>query len=406
MSKPKLLFLSQCFPLPLDGGGKIKTFATLSTLAKKFDIFAVFVSERKAKRDDLIKLKKLSINCKIFQTNLMFQDVKKDYLKLIWNYLQLRPHFVYQYRYLPAIEFIKTKIQTWQPQIIHVDHINSSQFLPQKAWLKMNCTKYPYLILENHNLNHRLFFTRLKQTKKLIRKVYLLLEGSFNWFYGIQNYPRFDHIFAISNQETQYLIQKYSSVSTQPLIYPFEAIKQSQKKVYDLLFIGYLEWPPNQLAIEWFVNDILPLVVSKTPEVMLHVIGKNNPKIDYLSKNCNVVFHGYKKNLDPFLSQSKIFILPFKTGAGIRIKSLTAIQNGIPIVSTRLGVEGLNLTDKQEYLEANNKITFAKNIVELLNNQQLRDKISQKQNKFFAKNYNHENKQQFLKKYMMLTNIR
>ncbi len=139
--RPKLLYLSQCFPLPLDGGGRIKTFNTLKTLSQKFEIFAIFVSERQATKKELQEFKKLKIQVKIFKTKLMAESIKEDYLKLAWNYLQLRPHFVYQYRYLPSFAWIKAKIQNWQPDIIHVDHINSAQFLPKKSWLKQHCFK-------------------------------------------------------------------------------------------------------------------------------------------------------------------------------------------------------------------------------------------------------------------------
>jgi hypothetical protein len=80
------------FSLPLDGGGRIKTFNTLKTLSKNFDIFAVFVSERKASQKELAEFKKLGIEVKIFKTKLMAESIKEDYLKLAWNYLQLRPH--------------------------------------------------------------------------------------------------------------------------------------------------------------------------------------------------------------------------------------------------------------------------------------------------------------------------
>ncbi len=205
--KRKLLYLSQCFPLPLDGGGRIKTFNTLTTLAKEFDIFAVFVSERNASRTQLNEFKKLGIKVKIFKTKLMSESIKDNYLKLAWNYLQLRPHFVYQYRYKPSFDWIKDKIKAWQPDIIHVDHINSAQFLPNQNWLKKNCQQRPILILENHNLDHLLFFTRLKESKKIIRKLYLFLEGSLNWLYGEVNYKRFDHIFPLPTQKRSILLK-------------------------------------------------------------------------------------------------------------------------------------------------------------------------------------------------------
>jgi len=402
--RQKLLYLSQCFPLPLDGGGRIKTFNTLKTLAQKFEISAVFVSERQATTKELKEFKKLGIKVKIFKTKLMAESIKEDYFKLAWNYLQLRPHFVYQYRYLPSFSWIKKKIEDWQPEIIHVDHINSAQFLPKRSWLQKHCQKMPRLILENHNLDHVLFFTRFKESKKLIRKIYLLLEGSLNWLYGEINYKRFDHVFAISNSEIQYLAKKCKKVSTQKLVYPLKKIKEKKNKLYDLLFVGYLEWPPNEVAIRWFVEEIMPLVHQVLPKTKFHIVGHDNPKLNDLKKRQNILFHGYQKSIGQFLSSSKVFVLPFQTGAGVRIKSLTAIQNGIPIVATQLGIDGLELIENKHYLKAETNQEFAKQVIKLLTNSILRNKISQEQKKYFLANHSEKNNKLFLKEYLQCTN--
>jgi polysaccharide biosynthesis protein PslH len=402
LKKKKLLYLSQCFPLPLDGGGRIKTFNTLKTLSSKFNIFAVFVSERKANQQELAEFKKLGIKVKIFKTKLMAESIKEDYFKLAWNYLQLRPHFVYQYRYKPSFAWIKNKIKQWQPNIIHVDHINSAQFLPKKSWLKKYCLQMPILILENHNLDHVLFFTRFRETKKLIRKIYLFLEGSLNLLYGEINYRRFDHIFSISESEANYLEKKCNSVFVQPLVYPLKPVITSNNKIYDILFIGYLEWPPNEVAVRWFSEKILPLINKQMPMVKFHVIGNKNPRLENLKTNKNVVFYGHKKNIDQYLAKSKIFVLPFKTGAGVRLKSLTALQNGIPIVSTKMGVDGLKLINKRHYLLAETEVEFAEKIIKLLENKKLRNKISIEQKKYFSKNHSKKNNQKLVKKYLKI----
>lgn len=406
LKKKKLLYLSQCFPLPLDGGGRIKTFNTLKTLSSNFEIFAVFVSERRATQKQLAEFKKLGIKVKIFKTKLMAESIKEDYFKLALNYLQLRPHFVYQYRYKPSFPWIKNKIIDWQPDIIHVDHINSAQFLPKKSWLKQNCLQMPILILENHNLDHVLFFTRFKETKKLIRKVYLLLEGSLNLLYGEINYRRFDNILSISESEVPYLRKKCKSVFAQPLVYPLKQVKTSKNKIYDILFIGYLEWPPNEVAVRWFSEKILPLINQQMPEIKFHVVGNRNPKLDDLKINKNIIFYGHQKNINKFLAKSKVFVLPFKTGAGVRLKALTALQNGIPIVSTKLGVDGLKLNKDKHYFLGETEQDFAQQVVSLLKNEDLRNKISFAQKAYFSDNHSLKNNKKFLKEYTKCTRLK
>lgn len=398
--KKKLFFISQCFPLPLDGGGKIKTFNTLQTLSKEYQIFAVFISERKAQKEDLKKFKELGIKVKVFKAVGMSESIKKNYWRLIWNYLQFRPHFVYQYRYPPAVVYIKNKIKNWQPDIIHVDHINTSQFLPNRKFLNKVLAKDYKLVLENHNVDHLMFKSRFYETKKLIRKVYLFLEGSLNYLYGRVNYPRYDLVLSISESESKYLRKYCKRVLNQRLIYPLRKVKTNKNKVYDLLFIGHLEWPPNEVALLWFGGKILPLIREEFPNLKLHIIGKENPRLESLKNNENIVFHGYQKSLNQFLAKSKIFILPFHTGAGVRIKSLTALQNGIPMVSTSLGVDGLKLVDGEDFLLANTEEEFAKKIIKLIKDKKLRDRISKNAMNFFEKNHSVKKNKDFLVQYL------
>ena len=157
--KKKILYISQVFPYPADGGGKIKTLNTLKTLAKKYDLFAIFISERVPTEKQKQLFKKFNIKYKVFYTNIMSESIKKNYKKLLVNYLRFTPHYVYQYSFKPAFNFINNKILTFQPDVIHVDHINSSQYIPTTTWLNNNLKKKYSLILENHNIVHKLYFS-------------------------------------------------------------------------------------------------------------------------------------------------------------------------------------------------------------------------------------------------------
>jgi len=404
----KILYISQCFPYPLDGGGKIKTFNTIKTLSKYFEIYPIFVSERKATEEGLKLFRQMTSKTKVFVTKMMSENIKKNYFKLFWNYIQLRPHFVYQYRYKPAFGYIKKVIKEWKPDIIHIDHINSSQFLPSNLWFKLKLGYKPILILENHNINHFIFKTRYQVTKKIIRKIYLLIEGSLNFLYGFVNYKRFDHVFCISNAEKNYLEKYCKSLSTQPLVYPLEkaSMHKNSKKIFDILFVGYLQWPPNEIAIKWFINKIFPLISLKLPKTKFHIVGKNNPNLNVFNNCNNVIFHGYQKNIDTFLQSSKVFVLPFKTGAGVRIKCLTALQNGIPIVSTKMGIDGINLHDKKEFFLAENEKDFANNIIKLLLDKKLRDKMSKQQIEYFQKYHGINHNKNFIKNYLQICKMK
>ena len=127
------------------------------------------------------------------------------------------------------------------------------------------------------------------------------------------------------------------------------------------------------------------------------------PKIsEPIKANKNVIFYGHQKNIDHYLAKSKVFVLPFQTGAGVRLKSLTALQNGIPIVSTKMGVDGLKLTEQQHYLLAKTEKEFAQQVIKLLKNKELRKKISSAQKRYFLQNHSKKNNKLFLESYLKI----
>jgi len=383
------------YPYPADGGGKIKTLNSLETLAKKYEVYAVFISEKKPSKAEIKYLKNLGIKkIKVFFNKSILDSVKNNYAHLFKNFLKLTPHYVFQYEHKPAFSFIKKTIESFNPDIIHIDHINIAQYLPKKK--KTTC------ILEHHNLEFYLLWTRFIHSSKLSRKLYLLIETTLTYLFENQNIKKFDHVFAISEQEAMRVKKffKIKNVTTQPLVYPLSKLKKSTNKNKKILFIGGLGWPPNEDAVEWFINKMFSKIIKKVPSIELHIVGKDNPALaERLPKHKQIILHNYQKNLKPFLKEASIFILPFRMGGGVRIKSLTALSAGIPIVSTALGVEGLKLKKDTHYLEANSEVEFVKQVIRLIKSKKMSREISLKQLEYIKKNHSKKENRKWLKDY-------
>ena len=105
-----MLYLSQLFPSPPDSGGKIKTLNTVLTLAKKYQVFAVFISEEKPADKDIKVLTDAGIKLKVFYSSTILASVKDDLLNLFSHFLRGIPHYVFQYTHPPASAFIQRKI--------------------------------------------------------------------------------------------------------------------------------------------------------------------------------------------------------------------------------------------------------------------------------------------------------
>ncbi len=400
----KILFLSQVYPYPDDGGGKIKTLNTLKALAKKYDVWAIFVSEYKPTILEKQFLERMGIRVTVFYNPAILNSVKDDLRGLAWNFMRGRSHYLFQYTHPPAFPFILKAIRSFLPDIIHVDHLNMAQYLPS--------IKRERWVLEHHNVESYLLWTRFVSSGKLTRKLYLAIETSLTYLFERKTLKKFDHIFAISKPEADRVKSFYgvNTVTAQPLVYPVIKIEHKRKTGTSnpyLLFIGGLGWPPNEDAVLWFATTMLPLIIKKIPDVEFHVVGKlhanvtnkllNNPHLK------NIFLHGYQKNLRPFLSQADIFVLPFRMGGGVRLKALTAMAAGLPAVSTSVGVNGLDVKPGKEFLLANSPEKFAQAIIKLAANTQRRKHLSKNVLTYMKQTHSLKQNTVFLREYEKVT---
>ncbi|PYT34817.1 MAG: glycosyl transferase family 1, partial [Acidobacteria bacterium] len=129
-----------------------------------------------------------------------------------------------------------------------------------------------------------------------------------------------------------------------------------------------MDWFPNRDAIEFFVNQIFPLIRRDAPAAEFIAAGRNPPRelIDRFSAVPGVKFTGTVPDMRPFLQQAGVCVVPLRIGSGTRLKILESAAAGKAIVSTRLGAEGLDFVDGQEILLADDPVSFAGCIVALL----------------------------------------
>ncbi len=133
-----------------------------------------------------------------------------------------------------------------------------------------------------------------------------------------------------------------------------------------LVFFGALDWIPNQDALRWFLNDILPLVAQRRPGVVLHVIGKNLPGDILKMAGDRCVFHGYVSDLRPEVQKYAVSIAPYRIGGGMRLKILESFAMGVPVVATPVGCEGIEASHGEHLLVGESEREFSDHVIALL----------------------------------------
>jgi glycosyltransferase involved in cell wall biosynthesis len=159
-----------------------------------------------------------------------------------------------------------------------------------------------------------------------------------------------------------------------------------------ILFTGTLCYEPNIQGIQWFYSFVWPLIKSRIPEVQLHLVGLspaeevwNLAKVDK-----NISISPNVPDVRPYLSRSHVGICPLLSGSGTRLKILEAFGAGVPMVSTRIGAEGICADNSTHILIANDSVSFADAVVGLLENPEEAKKMRSNARKLAEERYDWE----------------
>jgi glycosyltransferase involved in cell wall biosynthesis len=135
-----------------------------------------------------------------------------------------------------------------------------------------------------------------------------------------------------------------------------------------ILHIGTMYWPPNIDAVKWFVDEIYPLIRQQRTDVAFDVVGAC-PPAELLALNgagLGINVTGYVEDPTPYQQRAAVMVVPLLAGGGMRVKILNALAQGMPVVSTTLGAEGIAAVPGRDLLIADTTEAFAEAVIQVL----------------------------------------
>ena len=141
---------------------------------------------------------------------------------------------------------------------------------------------------------------------------------------------------------------------------------ESFRNAPSLHFIGSLDWLPNLEGLQWFLRDIWPLIHRKYPELEFHVAGRNMPPSIAQLRMRNVIIHGEVESSCDFVASHSISIVPLLSGGGMRAKILEAMSLARVVISTTVGLEGIDAKHRRDVFVADTPRQFVDSLEECL----------------------------------------
>jgi len=152
----------------------------------------------------------------------------------------------------------------------------------------------------------------------------------------------------------------------------FSPIPANQRLDNVILISGKMSYHANVNMALFAIQEIMPLVWKKNPNIHLWVVGKDPPStIQQYSANPRIQITGTVPEILPYLQKATISLAPLNYGAGVQNKVLEAMACGIPVIASPLAVSALNVLTGREVLVANNPQNYADYILNLISNPQM-----------------------------------
>ena len=370
----KILFLSPTVPFPLTDGGRIRVFNLLKQLAQKCDVTLLALETQPTDAEGVVELQHLGIQVHLVLNAQTLPRV--SFGTLVTAFFKRHPITVARYN-LPAYRHkFRTLIETGTFDLVHYEMLHTAQFHTE--------TRLPG-VLSQQNVDSAIWRRLCAETTNPFYKyVYWTQQRAFQRYERVMT-PKFAAVTCTSDIDRA-VFERHLSLESRGNI---EIIPNgvdvthyhpnfTREAAAHLIYIGSMDWYPNEDAVSFFADDMFPKIQEKVPDVKFSIVGGNPSKrVQKLADRHGIVVTGRVPDIKPYFEETTVFVVPLRIGSGTRLKILEALAMGKAIVSTSVGAEGLALRDGEEIFIADAPVTFAEAVIRLLTDQPLRRRIGE-----------------------------
>jgi glycosyltransferase involved in cell wall biosynthesis len=238
--------------------------------------------------------------------------------------------------------------------------------------MAFSCPRLERSVLFQHNVETMIWRRHAENARDPARKLYFRLQANRLFAYERQACRAAGHIIAVSAVDaglmrTLFGAERISQIPTGVDLEYF-ARPAFSERVADLVFVGAMDWRANADGVGYFVREVLPLIRRRRPGCTFIIAGRNPPPgiAGLARKDTRVRVTGTVPDVRPYLWGSGVSVVPLRIGGGTRLKIYEAMAAGIPVVSTTVGAEGLEVHPPDDIRIADRPEDFAAHCLELL----------------------------------------
>lgn len=352
---------------PVDTGGRLRSFHTISELSRRHQV-TVFTTHHPQEDGELLgqHLPRCDVQ------SMPFAAIKRNSwrfpLALLRSWFSLLPVDLHKYRSMELRQHVEAALESGEFDLCIADFLSA---VPNVPWH----TETP-VVFFSHNVEYMIWRRLCSNDSNFFRKLLLGLEWRKMRRCEIAACRKAPLTLTVSEDDRRRFIedgrdesltQRIHAISTGVDIDYFQPRSDLEPKANTLVFTGSMDWHPNEDAMLYFIEEILPLVRQTVPDVQLTIVGRNpSARMRSVAGGAGVTVTGTVADIRQYVADAAVYIVPLRVGGGTRLKIYEALAMGKAVVSTTIGAEGLPLQEGEQILRADSPASFAASVVTLL----------------------------------------
>ena len=360
----RFLVLSLTLPYPPSNGHKLRNWAVLRALAAEgHQLSLLTFAEPNEFQSDLAPIREVTSDLEIVPIKPVGLSSGEQILSRALSLARSSPYAVTRFKSREMAEKIRRRVESGRHHALLAE--------TPYALINLRSKSDVPLILDNHNIEHKLLERYQEVECSKLRRAYAGLESWKLKTWELGAWKAADHTWACSHCDKELIEGSHRGIrcSVIPNVVDLDSYRPSgDGQPTRILFTGGMDWHPNRDAVEYFATEMLPILRWLRPGVELVVAGRG-PSAAFrqrFSGTRGVEFTGTVADMRSEIQRASVCVVPLRIGSGTRLKILEAAGMAKPVVSTSIGAEGLEFEDGKEIVLADEPEKFARAVATLL----------------------------------------
>ncbi len=350
---------------PVDKGGRIRTYQMLRALSRQHQLTYLALDDGTAAPDAMERAREY---CNTVIT-VPFAPPQKGrasfHAAAAANLVSSLPYAIARYRVPALTARLRELCAQGNTDVVVCDFLAPSINVPNDLGIP--------LVLFQHNIEAMIWQRHAQVAGSTVKRMYMTAQWRRMRAFEAAECRRVDSVIAVSPQDaeyfrTEYGVQRSDDVPTGVDTDYFTPGDVALRRDGAMVFVGSMDWLPNEDGICWFAEAILPRIVAAVPHATLTIVGRSPTKrvLALHDPGRGIVVTGSVPDVRPHVASAAVCIVPLRVGGGTRLKIFEGMAMALPTVSTTIGAEGLPVEDGEHLLIGDAPEAFATQCIALL----------------------------------------